>query len=94
MTLFFLFGHFFLMMCQYQIFCKNNLLAFLIDYFLEYLPDYKNLNEMKEHYKHGGLGDGTCKKFLINVLEEILNPIRNKRAKFQKNIEVLVLGNI
>ena len=56
------------------------------DHFAEYLPDYKNLDEMKEHYRRGGLGDGTCKKFLINVLEETLNPIRESRAKWEKDI--------
>ncbi len=56
------------------------------DHFKEYLPDYNNLNEMKEHYKRGGLGDGVCKKFLISVLEEELAPIREKRAKWESNI--------
>ncbi|MCR5000472.1 MAG: tryptophan--tRNA ligase [Lachnospiraceae bacterium] len=56
------------------------------DHFKEYLPDYNNLDEMKEHYKHGGLGDGVCKKFLISVLEEELSPIREKRAKWESNI--------
>ena len=36
--------------------------------FLEYAPEYKNLDEMKEHYRRGGLGDVKIKKFLINVL--------------------------
>ncbi len=56
------------------------------DHFAEYLPDYKNLDEMKEHYRRGGLGDGTCKKFLISVLEETLSPIRAERAKWEKDI--------
>ncbi len=56
------------------------------DHFKEYLPDYNNLDEMKEHYKRGGLGDGVCKKFLISVLEEELAPIREKRAKWESNI--------
>jgi len=56
------------------------------DYFAEYLPDYANLEEMKEHYRRGGLGDGTCKKFLINVLEETLRPIRAERAKWEADI--------
>ena len=41
---------------------------------------------MKEHYRRGGLGDGKCKKFLIQVLEETLSPIRNERAKWEKDI--------
>ena len=56
------------------------------DHFNEYLPDYKNLDEMKEHYMRGGLGDGVCKKFLINVLEEELAPIRDSREKWASNI--------
>ena len=57
------------------------------DFFREYLPEYSCLDEMKEHYRKGGLGDGTCKKFLINVLEEILSPIREKRAYWEGNID-------
>jgi tryptophanyl-tRNA synthetase len=56
------------------------------DQFAEYLPDYKNLDEMKDHYKRGGLGDVKCKKFLIKVLEELLVPIREKRAKWAGDI--------
>ncbi len=56
------------------------------DQFAEYLPDYKNLDEMKEHYMRGGLGDVKCKKFLIKVMEEMLSPIRESRAKWQENI--------
>lgn len=56
------------------------------DQFAEYLPDYKNLDEMKEHYANGGLGDVKCKKFLIKVLEERLSPIREARAKWAGNI--------
>jgi len=57
------------------------------DYFAEYLPDYANLEEMKEHYRRGGLGDGTCKKFLIQILEETLNPIRVERAKWEADLD-------
>ncbi|MCI7498292.1 MAG: tryptophan--tRNA ligase [Oscillospiraceae bacterium] len=57
------------------------------EHFAEYLPDYANLEEMKEHYRRGGLGDGTCKKFLLNVLEETLSPIRAERAKWEKDID-------
>ncbi|MBR7069731.1 MAG: tryptophan--tRNA ligase [Oxalobacter sp.] len=55
-------------------------------HFAEYLPDYANLEEMKAHYRRGGLGDGTCKKFLINVMEEMLRPIRAERAKWEADI--------
>lgn len=61
--------------------------AFCTDaHFAEYLPEYANLDEMKAHYRRGGLGDGTCKKFLFNVLEETLAPIRTERAKWEKDI--------
>ena len=51
------------------------------------MPEYANLEEMKEHYRRGGLGDGTCKKFLINVLEELLAPIRAERARWEADID-------
>ena len=61
--------------------------AFASDaHFAEFLPEYANLDEMKAHYMRGGLGDGTCKKFLINVLEETLAPIRAERAKWEADI--------
>ena len=55
-------------------------------HFAEFLPDYANLDEMKAHYRRGGLGDGTCKKFLINVLEAELAPIRAERARWEADI--------
>ena len=62
--------------------------AFCTDaHFAEFLPDYANLDEMKAHYQRGGLGDGTCKKFLFNVLEEELSPIRAERAKWEADID-------
>lgn len=57
------------------------------EHFAAYLPDYACLDEMKEHYKRGGLGDGTCKKFLIQVLDELMTPIREERAKWEKDID-------
>ncbi|MBR5420686.1 MAG: tryptophan--tRNA ligase [Lachnospiraceae bacterium] len=57
--------------------------------FAQFLPDYRNLDEMKEHYMRGGLGDGTCKKFLINVLEKNLEPIRAERAKWEADIDTV-----
>ena len=67
------------------------------DHFAEFLPAYKNLDELKEHYIRGGLGDGTCKKFLIQVLEATLAPIRAERAKWEADIdtvyEILKAGN-
>ena len=54
--------------------------------FAEFLPDYKNLDEMKEHYQRGGLGDVKCKKFLLNVINKELEPVRARRAEFEKDI--------
>jgi len=56
------------------------------EHFAKYCPDYKNLDEMKEHYQRGGLGDVKVKRLLINVLEEELAPIRARRAELQKDI--------
>ena len=56
------------------------------EHFERYAPDYKNLQEMKDHYTRGGLGDGTVKKLLINVLEEELAPIRERRHAFEQDI--------
>ncbi len=54
--------------------------------FPEFLPDYSCLDELKDHYKKGGLGDVKIKKFLINVLERELSPIRAKRSEYEKDI--------
>jgi tryptophanyl-tRNA synthetase len=61
-------------------FCKDELFA-------EYLPEYQNLQELKDHYTRGGLGDVKVKKFLIKVLEEELAPIRARRREYENNIE-------
>lgn len=55
--------------------------------FEKFLPEYKNLDELKAHYTRGGLGDGTCKKFLLNVLNDRLEPMRQRRAEYEQNIE-------
>ena len=57
------------------------------EHFAKYLPEYANLDEMKEHYRRGGLGDVKCKKLLIAVLEEILEPIRARRHEWEQRIE-------
>ncbi len=57
------------------------------EHFAEYLPEYANLDELKEHYKRGGLGDVKVKKFLNNVIQEELRPIRAKRAEYEKNMD-------
>ena len=54
--------------------------------FKEFLPDYNNLDELKDHYRRGGLGDVKAKKFLNNVLQKQLEPIRNKRHEYEKDI--------
>ena len=54
--------------------------------FAEFLPDYNNLDELKEHYQRGGLGDVKVKKFLNNVLQKQLEPIRAKRHEYEKDI--------
>ena len=57
------------------------------DHFAEYLPEYANLDELKAHYQRGGLGDVKVKKFLNNVLQEELSPIRARRKEYEKDIE-------
>ena len=56
------------------------------DMFSALTSDYTCLEEMKEHYRRGGLGDVKCKKLLIRVLEELLGPIRERRAKWAADI--------
>ena len=60
-------------------FCKD-------EYFAEYLPDYKNLDELKAHYQRGGLGDMVVKKFLNNVIQTELRPIREIRSDWEKRL--------
>ena len=71
--------------------------AFCTDgHFARYLPDYANLGELKAHYERGGLGDVKVKKFLNNVLQETLEPIRTRREELAKDpayvMEVLRQG--
>ncbi len=56
------------------------------EHFVSYLPDYASLDELKAHYRRGGLGDVKVKKFLIAVLNETLEPIRERRKVFEQNI--------
>lgn len=60
-------------------FCKQ-------EYVDEFLPDYENLEELKEHYKRGGLGDVKVKKFLNNVMQAELAPIRERRKSWEKRL--------
>ena len=57
------------------------------EHFAKYCPDYENLEAMKDHYRRGGLGDVKCKKLLIAVLEELLEPIRERRKHYEQHIE-------
>ncbi len=59
------------------------------EHFAKYLPEYQNLEEMKAHYERGGLGDMKCKKFLFQVLDEFLTPIREKRHYYQQNLDLV-----
>lgn len=59
------------------------------EHFERYLPDYANLDELKAHYERGGLGDVKVKKFLNNVLQEELEPIRQRRKELQKDIPAI-----
>ncbi len=61
-------------------FCKN-------EHFAKYLPEYANLDELKAHYRRGGLGDVKIKLFLNNILQELLSPIREKRKELEKNLD-------
>lgn len=60
-------------------FCKD-------EQFAKFLPDYASLDELKAHYRRGGLGDVKVKKFLNNVMQEELAPIRERRKYWEKNI--------
>ncbi len=60
-------------------FCKS-------EHFERYLPDYANLDELKAHYTRGGLGDVKVKKFLNNIVQEELEPIRKRRKEYEKDI--------
>jgi len=66
-------------------------------HFEKYLNEYKNLDELKNHYKQGGLGDVKIKMFLYNILEELLTPIREKRKYYENNkdevLKILEIGS-
>ena len=72
-------------------FCKD-------EYFAQFLPEYANLDELKAHYQKGGLGDVKVKKFLNNVLQAELEPIRERRKMWQQKLpevyEILKQGSI
>ena len=61
--------------------------AFCTDeHFADFLPEYKNLDELKAHYTRGGLGDVKVKKFLVNVMQSILGPMRERRAYWEARL--------
>lgn len=66
-----------------DVFCKE-------DSFSKYLPEYKNLDELKEHYRKGGLGDMKIKRFLNDILQEELKPIRERREELERNPEYVL----
>lgn len=55
--------------------------------FAKYWPEYKNLEELKVHYQKGGVGDVKLKKFLLQILEDLLDPIREKRKYYEAHVE-------
>lgn len=59
------------------------------EHFERYLPDYPNLDELKAHYQRGGLGDMKVKKFLAAIMQEELEPIRERRKEFAKDIPAI-----
>ena len=59
------------------------------EHFGLYLPEYPNLDELKAHYQRGGLGDMKVKKFLNEIMQETLEPIRNRRKEFEKDIPAI-----
>ena len=67
------------------------------EHFGRYLPDYTDLDELKAHYQRGGLGDVKVKKFLNNIMQEILEPVRARRKELEKDIpavyEILKKGS-
>ncbi len=75
---------------------ENNILFIYLDafsnsdHFTKYYPEYNNLDELKKAYQKGGIGDGRIKKFLNDVLQDVLLPIREKREEAAKNIKYLV----
>lgn len=56
------------------------------EHFEEFLPEYEGLDELKAHYKRGGLGDVKVKKFLNSVMQSVLAPIRERRKVWEKDI--------
>ena len=66
-----------------DVFCKDS-------YFEKYYPEFRNLDELKSAYTKGGIGDGTVKKFLNEVIKEELAPIRQRRKEYEKRIPEVI----
>ena len=68
------------------------------EHFPKFLPEYESLDALKEHYQRGGLGDVKVKRFLFNVMNDELAPIRERRAQWEKRIpeiiEILKAGSM
>ena len=60
------------------------------EHFGLYLPEYPNLDELKAHYQRGGLGDMKVKKFLNEIMQETLEPIRNRRKEWEQRLPEVV----
>lgn len=65
-----------------DVFCRD-------EHFKKYLPEYSNLEELKSHYRNGGLGDVKVKNFLYNIIEELLTPMRKRREECLKNVNAI-----
>lgn len=59
------------------------------EHFEKYLPEYASLDELKEHYTKGGLGDVKVKRFLNSIIDEVLEPIRQKRKLYEQDIDTV-----
>ncbi|MBQ6093858.1 MAG: tryptophan--tRNA ligase, partial [Lachnospiraceae bacterium] len=59
------------------------------EHFERYMPDHANLDELKEHYQRGGLGDVKVKRFLDKIMQETLDPIRARRKELEKDIPAI-----
>ena len=55
--------------------------------FVKYYPEFKNLDELKAAYEHGGIGDVKIKKFLLQILDDFLKPIREKRKYYEEHLD-------
>ena len=76
---------------------EGNTVFTYLEHFAEFLPDNQNLDELKAHYQRGGLGDVKVKKFLNNVMQSLLSPMRERRAQWEGRLpevyEILKKGS-